>query len=78
MSDDLHLNPFHARLVELETAFAFQQKLVEELHDGLLAQSRSLQRLEKQIRALQEQLAAQSPANSAAESAAETVEDMSE
>ena len=83
MPDDLHLNPLHARLVELETAFAFQQQLVEDLHTGLLAQSRSLQQLEKQVRELQAQLLTrhstpQFPAKTAAESAAEAEEDQSE
>jgi len=83
MSDDLHLNPLHGRLVELETAFAFQQQQVEDLHTGLLAQSRSLQQLEKQVRSLQEllntrQSAGQYQAKTAAESAADDAEDQRE
>ena len=83
MSDDLHLHPLHERLVELESAFAFQQKQVEDLHAGLLAQSRSLQQLEKQVRSLQEMLnarqsASQYQAKSAAASAEDAEEDMSE
>jgi len=56
MSDDLHLNPLHTRLVEVETALAFQQKLVDDLNSTVLDQSRSLYQLENQVRALQEQL----------------------
>lgn len=56
MSDDLHLHPLHARLIEVETALAFQQQTVDELNAAVLEQSRSLQQLEKQIRTLQEQL----------------------
>lgn len=83
MSDDLHLNPLHSRLVELETAFAFQQKQVDDLHSGLLAQSRSLQQLEKQVRTLQELLNARQSANqyqtkTAGEPAVDSEEDMSE
>jgi len=56
MSDELHLNPLHARLIEVETALAFQQQLVDDLNAAVLEQSRSLQHLEKQVRVLQEQL----------------------
>jgi len=83
MSDDLHLNPLHARLVELETAFGFQQKLVDDLNSAVLDQARSLQQLEKQVRALQEHVAArqsavQYKAKSAAEAPDDAEEDMSE
>jgi uncharacterized coiled-coil protein SlyX len=81
MPDDLHLHPLHARLVELETAFAFQQKQVEDLHTGLLAQSRSLQQLEKQVRSLQEMLNARQSASEYKSKAAteqDAEEDMSE
>ena len=56
MSDELHLHPLHARLIEVETAMAFQQQLVDDLNAAVLEQSRSLQQLEKQVRVLQEQL----------------------
>ena len=81
MSDDLHLNPLHGRLVELETAFAFQQKLVEDLNTAVLAQSRSLQQLENQVRALKDQLNDRKPASSAktnGESATDDEEDYGE
>ncbi len=79
MPDDLHLHPLHERLVELETAFAFQQKQVEDLHTGMLAQSRSLQQLEKQVRALQEMLnARQSASEYKVKTATDAEEDMSE
>jgi uncharacterized coiled-coil protein SlyX len=55
MSDELHLHPLHERLIQVETALAFQQQLVDELNAAVLEQSRSLQQLEKQVRLLQEQ-----------------------
>lgn len=58
MSDDLHLHPIHARLIEVETALAFQQQLVDDLNASLLSQSRRLLQLENQVRTLQEQLSA--------------------
>lgn len=81
MSDDLHLNPFHARLIEVETALAFQQKLVDDLNSTVLDQSRSLQQLENQVRALQEQLSERKSAGSsstAEESTADDEEDQGE
>jgi uncharacterized coiled-coil protein SlyX len=56
MSEDLHLNPFHARLIEVETALAFQQKLVDDLNATVQTQNQSLYQLENKVRALQEQL----------------------
>lgn len=80
MSDELHLHPIHARLIEVETALAFQQQLVDELNTAVLEQSRSLQQLEKQVRVLQEQLGQGKASNSStAESAtADQGEDQSE
>jgi uncharacterized coiled-coil protein SlyX len=77
MSDDLHLHPLHARLIEVETALAFQQKLLDDLNATVLAQSRSLYQLENQVRTLQNQLNDRKSADqssAAQESAAEDPE----